>query len=467
MKDDESLIEDLKKMSFEEVRSFVDNLILLKLPVKTVIRDYLQNQIESNIINMWNKRRIIMVNGMNAIDLNYLLKKNKLFDQVFANQVLRDIRYFEENNIIYINLEMKYLDVIEDYLRNGKFNFKLIKEYKRTSDNYIDELINELKMVGIELNEEEEKSLYHDIEPSFVYRDGSISQMDVELVKSYPGSYMYKKYMSEERTAEGDVLFDCDGKNDELIVKYMKDDKSLEEDLKKMSFEKIRNFIDDLDFLNLPIKKDVIKQLGCNDDYDIMEAWRNRLITINDEYSKELNTLLKENNCFDIHFDSNHIENSQYYRQNNIFFTNLKLKYLDVIEDYLKNGKKINRELVKRYYDDGSSDELFDEMMMMGIELKKEDKEVILDIFDHRFLHGSAVVSDTQYDGYLREWLGDDYKWKMIYRASEHRYTAQSFHECCDYIQGPTLIVIKSTNGCIFGGYTTQSWSGDCIYYDI
>ncbi len=103
---------------------------------------------------------------------------------------------------------------------------------------------------------------------------------------------------------------------------------------------------------------------------------------------------------------------------------------------------------------------------LMGIELKKEDKEVILDIFDHRFLHGSAVVSDTQYDGYLREWLGDDYKWKMIYRASEHGYTTRSFHECCNHVQGPTLIVIKSTNGYIFGGYTTQSWSGNGIYYE-
>ena len=81
--------------------------------------------------------------------------------------------------------------------------------------------------------------------------------------------------------------------NNELIVKYMKDDESLIEDLKKMSFEEVRSFVDDLDFLNLPIKKDIIKQLGCNGDYDMMEAWRNRLITINDEYSKELNTLLR------------------------------------------------------------------------------------------------------------------------------------------------------------------------------
>ena len=38
--------------------------------------------------------------------------------------------------------------------------------------------------------------------------------------------------------------------------------------------------------------------------------------------------------------------------------------------------------------------------------------------------------------------------------------------ECCDD-KGPTLIVIQSSEGWIFGGYTTQSWSGWGIYYDI
>ena len=73
---------------------------------------------------------------------------------------------------------------------------------------------------------------------------------------------------------------------------------------------------------------------------------------------------------------------------------------------------------------------------------------------------------DIQYDSKLREWLGDDYKWKLIYRASEHGYKGKSFHEYCDN-KGPTLIVIKSSGGWIFGGYTTQSWSGECIYYDM
>ena len=68
-----------------------------------------------------------------------------------------------------------------------------------------------------------------------------------------------------------------------------------------------------------------------------------------------------------------------------------------------------------------------------------------------------SVISEEKYDSYLREWVGD-YKWKLLYRASEHGYTAKSFHECCNNVKGPTLIVIKSSGGWIFGGYTTQSW---------
>ena len=80
----------------------------------------------------------------------------------------------------------------------------------------------------------------------------------------------------------------------------------------------------------------------------------------------------------------------------------------------------------------------------------------------------NTQLVNQQYDAKLREWIGD-YQWRLIYRASEHGYTAPSFHEWCDYVKGPTLIVIKSSGGWIFGGYTTQSWSGDGIYnkYDI
>ena len=75
----------------------------------------------------------------------------------------------------------------------------------------------------------------------------------------------------------------------------------------------------------------------------------------------------------------------------------------------------------------------------------------------------NTILFGNEYDSYLKEWVCD-YKWKLLYRASEHEYTSKSFHECCDDIKGPTLVIIKSSGGWIFGGYTTQSWSGDSIF---
>ncbi len=72
------------------------------------------------------------------------------------------------------------------------------------------------------------------------------------------------------------------------------------------------------------------------------------------------------------------------------------------------------------------------------------------------FLPKTTIV-DKQYDNILKEWIGSEYKLKLLYRASEYKNETRLFHECCDD-KGPTLIIIKSTEGWIFGGYTTQSW---------
>ena len=70
-----------------------------------------------------------------------------------------------------------------------------------------------------------------------------------------------------------------------LIVKYMKDDKSLEEDLKLMSYEKSK-LLDDLSYLELPIKKDILNVIYRGDDNEIMDAWTNRVVVINNNYSE-------------------------------------------------------------------------------------------------------------------------------------------------------------------------------------
>ena len=65
----------------------------------------------------------------------------------------------------------------------------------------------------------------------------------------------------------------------------MKDDKSLEEDLKLMSYEKSK-LLDDLSYLELPIKKDILNVIYRGDDNEIMDAWTNRIVVINNNYSE-------------------------------------------------------------------------------------------------------------------------------------------------------------------------------------
>ena len=136
-------------------------------------------------------------------------------------------------------------------------------------------------------------------------------------------------------------------------------------------------------------------------------------------------------------------------------------KYPDIIWEYIKT-KDISEDSLNQVGDEQEllcdldvihCDDSFIRVKISNYYLKNPSK----------LLPNSQIV-DKKYDSYLREWAGD-YKWKLLYRASENGYTAQSFHECCND-KGPTLIVIKSSGGWIFGGYTSQSWNGG-IYNDM
>ena len=137
-------------------------------------------------------------------------------------------------------------------------------------------------------------------------------------------------------------------------------------------------------------------------------------------------------------------------------------KYPDIIWKYVET-KDISEELLKQVDDDTG---LLNDLDAINC----DDNNIRLKISKLCLKNPSELLGDTQlvnqqYDNKLQEWIGD-YKWKLLYRASEHGYTVSSFHECCDN-KGPTLIVIKNDGGWIFGGYTTQSWSEDGIYNDM
>ena len=138
-------------------------------------------------------------------------------------------------------------------------------------------------------------------------------------------------------------------------------------------------------------------------------------------------------------------------------------KHPDIMMEYIET-KDISEESLKQFDDDT---ELLSDLNA----IQCENSSIRLKISRYCLKNPSELLPNTQlvnqqYDDKLREWLENDYKWKLLYRSSEHGYSAESFHKCCDN-KGPTLVVIKSREGWIFGGYTTQSWSGYCIYLCI
>src|SRR5690606_19285236 len=56
-----------------------------------------------------------------------------------------------------------------------------------------------------------------------------------------------------------------------------------------------------------------------------------------------------------------------------------------------------------------------------------------------------------------------DRKWELLYRGTRDGFSDQDFHAKCDG-KKETLIIVKSTNGNIFGGYTSLAWDQSNLY---
>eukprot|EP00957_Ditylum_brightwellii_P000029 1986-Ditylum_brightwellii.AAC.1 len=72
------------------------------------------------------------------------------------------------------------------------------------------------------------------------------------------------------------------------------------------------------------------------------------------------------------------------------------------------------------------------------------------------------ILSGHQTD-IINRWLEEDscgFDTTLLYRASRDGWEASDFHEKCNN-QGPTLTVIQSTEGYIFGGFCDISWSNE------
>ena len=79
-------------------------------------------------------------------------------------------------------------------------------------------------------------------------------------------------------------------------------------------------------------------------------------------------------------------------------------------------------------------------------------------------------MTTTEYAGLIQTWVSETVKSKvtfaLLWKGSRDGFTASAFHARCNG-RGPTLTVVASTNGNLFGGYTSLNWGAYGTYaYD-
>ena len=124
-------------------------------------------------------------------------------------------------------------------------------------------------------------------------------------------------------------------------------------------------------------------------------------------------------------------------------------KLLDIMKSLINEIKELKSENKKMK-------EQIDELTKFKLEIEEErEKKKLYSLKD------SNILNDPEKIKMISDWINPNKKiiYNQIYKATRDGGTGKNFHSHCDN-KGPTLTLINSTNGYIFGGFISISWEG-------
>ncbi|KAJ5067197.1 pep-cterm sorting domain-containing protein [Anaeramoeba ignava] len=136
-----------------------------------------------------------------------------------------------------------------------------------------------------------------------------------------------------------------------------------------------------------------------------------------------------------------------------------KIRFIDFskeeLEDTLKQDlipNQISQKLIQ-----------FQKLQEDEKELDKFIQNENLFIFKSRFKFKSIIIEEIKHFKKLKEWINDNeffYKMKKGFSAKKDGFDSQKWHSICDN-KGKTLIIIKTKDNFIFGGFTQIGFTND------
>ncbi|KAK8802027.1 hypothetical protein WA158_006422 [Blastocystis sp. Blastoise] len=239
---------------------------------------------------------------------------------------------------------------------------------------------------------------------------GPLYSLPKRITNSLVGTYLYENSKEDQRTVDGTIFIDYRG--DETLFPLLID--SLMN--KKINIDKL-SLCDQIDLLNLfeycelPIPEELVKTYYRRDyGVKLYKEDDDVILYVNDKKDDILRDYWKENGLWNDYLYEYGHGYVDYEEIDNLMSIKMNYKYIDYIHEFIKYH--INK------------------------------------------------ISEIP----LINWLGTEKKWTLLFRASEHNYSASEFHKYCDN-QGETVTLIKhigkNNKINIFGGYTDQSWESD------
>ncbi|KAF2075728.1 hypothetical protein CYY_002971 [Polysphondylium violaceum] len=248
-----------------------------------------------------------------------------------------------------------------------------------------------------------------------------------------------------------------------LILQIEKKDKKLEKYARIIDQLKIENK-NSLQESNNRIDSILKLYSGKTNEIDQFKQEINKL------FSDKFGTLAEENNRLKSDFDkNNHTMNDLQSLYCSLLKEHGKLKskletqatsFNQELKSLESNNNKIKKEIesleTKHALLISNHDEKEKEIQELKEKLNASEYKISL----KNIVLESKIIDYISFKT-INDWItSGNYSFKIIYRASNNGFSTQSFHSACDG-KGPTITVIKTTDGCVFGGYNSQSWNSD------
>jgi len=458
IKELKSNIDKDKAEKDEKIKELENNFI-------AKIKEIKNNENSNNI-----SKTTSIIKNYNINDNNYIKNIENIIEEKFDDKM----KIFEEklkilNNKV-INLEIRNQNKIldkskneESILKDISFNDSILYEkfdkkiqvMNNSMNNKLKKIANKLNMnlKDMELDSSYNNNILENKNNELLDNNDKINESNIKLMNEISNKI---KAMNVE--IDNKIKNNFESKIKEIInIKIQEIKKEIYSVLNKIN-DRGKEDYKDLNNKIIALKNDLIKTIDykyniIDNKIKIIDGKGNKIIKDNQTYFEKMNYL-------DIKIKS--IDN--------------KFKQMDYkFEDKNKNDMSTNNNLNNSYIIPNSRNILNGSNIINSIDENEINNARNTSFNLSSNLKGKINEKNIDIDSIIiiKEYTNEDYflfskikkvfpsnkilKFNLIYRATRDGDTSKNFHSKCDFI-GPNIILIKTKEDYIFGGFTTKSW---------